>query len=102
MPDKVPFEDRSSGFGPTESEKERKSFYNSRPWKELRLRQLRLEPLCRRCLAEGKVVEATTVHHVEERLDRPDLKMALANLESLCGPHHTKHHTTRRRMGNAP
>lgn len=99
MPSKIYYEDRSALLGLTEAEAERKRFYNSRAWKALRAFQLRVEPLCRRCLAEGLVIEATTVHHVVERLTRPDLALSRSNLESLCASHHSTHHTTRRRIG---
>lgn len=38
--------------------------YASKRWKELRLRQLAKEPLCRMCQALGLVVAANTCDHI--------------------------------------
>lgn len=38
--------------------------YNNRKWRALRARQLTLEPLCRYCMKQGKVVEATVCDHI--------------------------------------
>jgi len=34
-------------------------------WRRMAKHQLRVEPLCRMCLAEGKVAAATTADHIE-------------------------------------
>jgi 5-methylcytosine-specific restriction endonuclease McrA len=98
MPTKIPFEDRSAGFAATSKELERRRFYNSLAWKSLRARQLLFEPLCQRCLAKSIVAEASVVHHVADRLLRPDLALSRGNLESLCASCHSEHHATRKRI----
>lgn len=77
---------------PDRAELERKKFYNSTPWKRLRRIILGRDPLCHDCRLEGKLVAALHVHHVEERLKRPDLALDPGNLISLCSAHHTKRH----------
>lgn len=57
-------------------------------WRKIRLMQLRAEPLCRHCKAQGVVTAATEVDHII-RLRRggtnsPD------NLQSLCKSCHSK------------
>lgn len=84
------------------SARERKAFYNGKRWVELRRLVLLKHPLCKRCLAEGRVVEATVVHHVIERLERPDLAYDVDNLESVCGTCHTAHHARKRSKQSTP
>lgn len=58
-------------------------------WRKVRAAVLADEPLCRFCAAEGRIVAATQVDHIEgfngvrdaRRLDR-------ANLQPLCAPCH--------------
>lgn len=68
------------------------AFYQSPPWTSLRALKLGLNPLCERCDREARTTAATHVHHVSERKQRPDLALDLDNLESLCGPCHSRHH----------
>lgn len=63
-----------------------------RDWKRLRDQVLREEPLCRACLAAGRVTEASMVHHVEPVATRPDLRLTRSNLVPLCDPHHAAEH----------
>jgi 5-methylcytosine-specific restriction protein A len=97
MPDRIPYFRPAAALGPTEAEGERKAFYNSAAWRRLRAAVLRARPLCARCAKAGLVVEASIVHHVEERLQRPDLAFATSNLEGLCPSCHTAHHGRLRR-----
>lgn len=66
-----------------------KKFYNSKAWKDTRLRQLKLYPLCAACFVGRTHTTATCVDH----------KIAIAvgghpldpeNLESLCHRCHSK------------
>jgi hypothetical protein len=50
--------------------------------------QLRVEPLCRMCLAEGKVVAATTADHIEPHGGDIN-KFWLGRLQSLCTSYHS-------------
>lgn len=95
MPGRTPYYRPAGTASRSSSEAERLAFYNSTPWRKLRAAFLRANPLCKKCSASGQVVEATTVHHVEERLKRPDLAFAWSNLEPLCSACHTRYHKTR-------
>ncbi|WP_419898597.1 HNH endonuclease signature motif containing protein [Roseomonas sp. USHLN139] len=53
-------------------------------WRRLRLVVLGEEPLCRFCRERGVVRAATEVDHIAPIASRPDLRLAQANLRSLC------------------
>lgn len=57
-------------------------------WRRHRLVYLARHPLCNDCLAAGRVVVATDVHHVIKLRERPDLKTVESNLMALCSPCH--------------
>ena len=65
------------------------TFYSSSAWRRLRKIIIQLEPLCRWCNEEGKVVPAQMVDHIipikqgGEKLDR-------ANLQPLCNRCHAQ------------
>lgn len=59
-------------------------------WEKVRLQKLRLNPLCEDCEERGDIAPATEVHHIEKVRDRPDLRLALGNLRSLCRACHEK------------
>ena len=71
-------------------------FYNSRPWRKLRLKALERDhnecQLCKKNPEVNKIVLANTVHHIKEVKDRPDLAMDLDNLVSLCRNCHEEIH----------
>jgi 5-methylcytosine-specific restriction enzyme A len=53
----------------------------------------RQNPLCARCLAEGRVREAALAHHVEEfREGMTEMHFWLGELESMCQDHHLQVH----------
>ena len=58
--------------------------------KRLRPQQLAKEPLCKRCLAEGKTTAATVVNHIKPHRGDWSLFADPDNLESLCAPHHDR------------
>lgn len=87
--------------------KDKATIYNSREWKELRLRKLAAVPDCERCrqmgieagvLPDGWVRDATCVHHIVpietaatmEEMRR--LAFNYANLMSLCRECHHQIH----------
>ena len=86
--------------------KDKATIYNSREWKELRRAKLRAQPLCEKCLADGKAAgvaggwirSAHCVHHITpietaatmEEMRR--LAFNPANLMSLCDECHHKIH----------
>lgn len=76
------------------AEQER-DWYSSRAWRACRAAFLAANPLCARCLIEDRLTAATIAHHVQERLQRPDLAFDHDNLEALCSPCHTTHHKSR-------
>ena len=86
--------------------KDKATIYNSREWKELRRAKLRAQPLCEKCLADGRAAgvaggwirSAHCVHHITpietaatmEEMRR--LAFNPANLMSLCDDCHHKIH----------
>lgn len=63
---------------------------SARPWMRLRAHVLNKQPLCVKCLAEGRTVAATEVDHIIPRKLAPELTYDEGNLQPLCGPHHTE------------
>lgn len=65
---------------------EERRFYSSARWQRIRADQLRREPLCRDCMAEGIVKPARVADHIIPRRqggsDDPE------NLASQCWKHH--------------
>jgi 5-methylcytosine-specific restriction protein A len=52
------------------------------------LQQLRKQPLCERCLKEGKIVPATVAHHIKPHKGNEQLFFDPDNLASSCKPCH--------------
>jgi 5-methylcytosine-specific restriction endonuclease McrA len=67
-----------------------RSFYWSRAWRRLRELRLRAEPLCRFCMDEGRLTDATEVDHIVMVRERPDLRLDYDNTRSLCKTHHSR------------
>ena len=44
-------------------EKEYRGWYNTRRWRDIRINQLTVQPLCERCQGRGVVRAATVCHH---------------------------------------
>lgn len=63
-------------------------YYNTARWQRLRRLVLGREPLCRICIGEGRVVEATVVDHITPLADGGTDDMA--NLQPLCKPCHDR------------
>lgn len=78
--------------------KDKASIYNSQQWKILRARKLQAQPLCERCLKEGRYVSAHAVHHrVPIETARTYERMRClaydwSNLQSLCDKCHAEVH----------
>ena len=53
-----------------------------------RQQQLRKQPLCERCLAEGRTTAATVVNHRTPHKGNLELFLDPANHESTCAEHH--------------
>ncbi|MCK1541433.1 HNH endonuclease [Bradyrhizobium sp. 179] len=65
-----------------------RKLYSTARWQALRTSQLRLEPLCKRCMDRGKVVQATVAHHKVAHRGNPELFFDPNNLASSCKPCH--------------
>lgn len=80
-------------------------FYNSRPWRNLRLKALERDhhecQMCKKNPNVNKIVFANTVHHIQEIKDRPDLAMDLDNLVSLCRNCHEEIHERLSKVNDA-
>lgn len=72
---------------------------NCTRWRNLRNTYLVSQPLCERCLQQGKTTPATEVHHIqplENYINTPERMKALAydpsNLQALCHACHVQVH----------
>lgn len=87
------------------TEEQKKAFYNSTLWKQLRLQALERDNYeCQECKQQGYVTVdsiktdgkrkeiALNVHHKYEIEDYPKLALFLDNLETLCLYHHNVIH----------
>lgn len=75
---------------------ERRRFYTGKRWRELRARMLALHPHCTSKWCRGLHTPSAVVHHIKERLERPDLAYDPTNLQSLCAACHSRIHKTDR------
>ncbi len=66
-------------------------FYSRKAWRRMRAHYLRNHPMCAVC---GEL--AAHVHHVIPRRERPDLSLAVENLEALCAECHGREHGSRK------
>lgn len=60
-----------------------------RTWQKVRSQKLALDPLCQDCICKGRSTAAVDVHHNLKVSDRPDLRLDLENLRSLCKSCHS-------------
>jgi 5-methylcytosine-specific restriction protein A len=67
------------------------AFYDTRPWRRLRIQTLRARPICEHCQTEP----AHHVHHVVHVCDDWGLRLTPSNLKSLCASCHSRHHARR-------
>lgn len=58
-----------------------------RPWRRLRAHVLDQEPLCRLCMAKGRVTAATEVDHIIP-LHKGGLEFEASNLRPVCAECH--------------
>ena len=87
-----------TGNGLTQEQQERQDFYNSMDWRRTRERIKKRDRYeCVWCRDKGKVTidtgalnrngrkkNALIVHHIKERLERPDLALDDGNLVTVC------------------
>lgn len=68
-------------------------FCKTSKWKHMREKILRRDNyLCVDCKRYGRMVEATTVHHIKHYDEYPELALEPSNLVSLCSAHHNARH----------
>jgi len=60
-----------------------------RAWRRTRDLKLKRDPLCEDCLENEFVEPAVEVHHVIKIAERPDLRLDIDNLRSLCKTCHS-------------
>ena len=75
---------------PTANRRPWHKLYATALWQRLRAAQLRREPLCRDCHALGHLVPATHADHVIPHKGDWSLFKDPDNLQSLCGPCHSR------------
>lgn len=73
---------------PTTHSKTTKERGYGHDWRKLSERLRKESPLCPDCLAEGRSVPATEVHHEVKIKDAPSLRLSRPNLIPLCAKHH--------------
>ena len=71
--------------------------YGTRRWRNRRAHQLRIEPLCRMCAAEGKVVAARVADHIHGWNNVNEFW--LGPLQSLCTSCHSGRKQSIDRLG---
>ena len=59
-------------------------------WRKAREAYLRAHPLCVMCQAEGRVMAATVVDHIEPHRGDQALFWRRSNWQALCATHHSK------------
>ena len=64
------------------------ALYNSKRWKQLRLRQLQRKPLCERCERYDRITPATVAHHKIPHKGDAILFFDADNLASSCADCH--------------
>ena len=76
------------GGGKTNKGKANSKLYSSNAWQNMRVAQLSKEPLCARCMLEGRVTIGKHIDHViPHRQDHTRFNVAL--LQTLCASCHT-------------
>ncbi len=76
-----------------------RALYFTSAWKALRLNQLRIEPLCRYCAAQGLTVAASVADHIRPHKGESALFYAPDNLQSLCKHCHDSHKQRQEKSG---
>lgn len=75
--------------------------YKLSAWRTARAAQLARQPLCERCLTEGRVTAATVVNHRTPHKGDVGLFLDPGNHESLCAPCHDGPVQSEERLGYA-
>lgn len=80
---------RNEDYNKYERDKFSKTFYNSTLWKGIRKKHLALEPFCRECMKEGRIVKAVIVDHIVP-IKKGGSRYDEENLQSLCWNCHSR------------
>lgn len=75
-----------------------RAWYKSRTWQALRRSQLQAEPLCRMCMADGRITAATVCDHVAPHKGDRD-RFFSGPFQSLCKPCHDSAKQSEERRG---
>lgn len=80
-----------------------KKFYKSDAWEKCRQEYLKkVNHLCERCKAEGRIVPADIVHHkiylTEQNFRDPSISLCFDNLEAVCIEHHNAEHFGKKKI----
>ena len=73
-------------------DKDSKSFYGGRAWREASARQLRREPLCAECMRAGRVTPAEFADHIQP-IREGGARFDAGNIQSLCRACHNRKHS---------
>ena len=65
-------------------------------WQAVRKMFATRHPLCKVCVKQGRDKALDVVHHIKSIEERPDLRLDMDNLQSLCTEHHEKIHKAQR------
>lgn len=80
-------EERRRQYDRERAQRPWRQWYQTARWQRIRDSQLTDEPLCRMCLAEGRVTAAVVCDHVEPHRGDPH-GFWNGPFQSLCKPHH--------------
>jgi len=70
-------------------DKVNQKFYSSTEWRAVKKRHLMIEPLCRECMKDNKLIKATIVDHIIPRR-QGGAPLDDNNLQSLCWSCHSR------------
>lgn len=62
--------------------------YATARWKRIREHQRKIEPLCRMCLAVGRVTPMAVCDHIDPKSKKDPEGFFAGPFQSLCQPHH--------------
>jgi len=65
-------------------------FYNNQPWRKLRIKKLKQNPLCEVCQKSGHIKEGKVIDHHLPRRFWPEHSLRLENLTTMCESHHNQ------------
>lgn len=94
-PKKSPFKRKNT---PSERRKQRSDIYNTKEWKALRKAYFMANPLCERCLENGKITAGQHVHHKDSFMNYEDEQKRIVvaldwnNLMTVCVECHEEIH----------